>query len=143
MFFAFTRQGVAVVVRVADMVEARQRHVETALVGRDAGQAGADDGDAVVTVDAADELLLGRLADGVVAVPDQLDHGVVGFGTGVGEEHLAHGHRRHGDQLVRKLDARGMGLVAEQVIERQLAQLLFGGLDQALVGKAQCGTPQA
>ncbi|MCY1530296.1 hypothetical protein D9M68_654770 [compost metagenome] len=132
-----------IVVRAADMQEARQRQVEAALVAGQAGQAGAGHGDAVVAVDPADELLLGWFAEGVVQVPDHLDHGVVGFGAGVGEEHLAHRHRRHLDQFLGQLDARPVRLVAEQVIERQGAQLLLGGGDQALVAEAQRRAPQA
>jgi hypothetical protein len=43
------------------------------------------------------------LADRVVAIPDQLDEHIVGFGPRVGEIHLAHRHRRELDQ------ARGQG----------------------------------
>jgi hypothetical protein len=125
------------------MQEARQRHIEAALVGRQAGEAGAGHGDAVVAVLAADELLLQRLAARIVVVPDQLDHAVVGFRTGVGEEHLAHRHRRHFDQLLGQLDARPVRLVAEHMVEGQAAQLLLGRGDQALVAEAQRGAPQA
>ncbi|MNE09998.1 hypothetical protein D3C80_1026930 [compost metagenome] len=142
LLLALARQRVAVVVRAADVQEARQRQAEAAVVGRQAGEAGAGHGDAVVGVGAGDELVLLRLAEGVVAEPHQLDHGVVGLGAGVGEEHLAHRHRRHLDQLLGQLDARPVRLVAEQVVERQGFELLLRGADQALVAEAQRGAPQ-
>jgi len=60
------------------------------VVGGHAGHAGGGDGDAVIALHAADDLLLLRPPAGIVVVPDQLDGGVDGFGAGVGEKHLRH-----------------------------------------------------
>ena len=84
-----------------------------------------------------------RPAQGVVEVPDHLDGGVVGLGAGVGEEHLAHGHRRAGDQHLREVDHRLVRFGGERVVERQLAHLGGGGLHQAFVVEAKRGAPQA
>jgi hypothetical protein len=96
-----------VVVRAVDVQHAVQRQIEVAVVGHQSAQAGRGDGHAVVRALARDDLLLARLADGVVVVPDQLDGRVVGLGARVREEHLGHGHRCEREQLLGQRDHRG------------------------------------
>ncbi len=82
-------------------------------------------------------------AERVVVVPDQLDDGVVGFGAGVGEEHLGHRHRRHLDQRLGQIDAGIVRLVREGVVERQLPHLPRGRFHQPLLAEAEGRAPQA
>ena len=112
------------------------------LAGSPVSDADAD-GDAVIALQPADDLLLLRPAERVVEVPDHLDGGVVRLGAGVGEEHLAHRHRRALDQHLREVDHRLVRFGGERVVERQLAHLVGGGLHQAFVVEAERGAPQA
>ncbi len=123
--------------------EPRQRHVEAAMVGCQTGQRGGPDRDAVIALHPADDLLLGWPAQCVVQIPDHLDGGVVGLGAGVGEEHLAHRHRRALDQHLRQVDHRFVRFGGEPVVERQLTHLRDGGLNQAFVVETQRRAPQA
>ena len=64
-----------------DLEEALERHVESHLQRREAGEARRRHGGAVVAPHTGDDLLLLGPAERVVVVPDQLDDGVVGFGA--------------------------------------------------------------
>ena len=123
--------------------EAGQRHIKAAMVVGQAGERGRGQGDAVIALDAADQLLLGRAAEGVVEIPHHLDGGVIGLGARIGKEHLAHRHRRPLDQHLGEVNRRVVRFGGEAVIERQLAHLVGGGLHQPLIVKAERGAPQA
>ena len=132
----------AVVVGAVGMEDALDRQVEVLVVGREPGQAGRGDGDAVVGLVPADDLLLVGPAARIVVVPDQLDRGVVGFRAGRGEEGLGHGHRRQLHQLLGEVDALVVAAVEERVEEGEPAHLRGRRLDQALLAEAERGAPQ-
>jgi hypothetical protein len=132
----------AVVMRRADVEEARQRQVEKLVVVRQAGDGSGGERDAVVAAQAADDLLLLWLADGVVHVPEDLDDAVVRLRAGVGEEHLAHRHRRALDQHLGEIDQRLVRLGGEGVVEGQLPHLVGRRLHQPLVAEAERRAPQ-
>src|SRR3546814_3962532 len=96
---AFLRE--AIVVRTTGVNDVRDRNVEVGLHVGHRGQAGGGDGDAVIALDAADDLLLLRPAQRVVVVPHHLDRGVVGLGAGVGEEHRSEEHTSELQSLMR------------------------------------------
>ena len=129
--------------RLVRVDEVGERRVETAMVHRAAGQAGGGEGDAVIAVHPADDLLLVVPAESVVVVPDDLDRGIVRFRAGIVEEHLGHRHRHLGDQLLGQIDARQMRLVREGMIVGQGVELLHGSLFQALGIEAQRCRPEA
>lgn len=89
--FALAWSAMAITMRSAHMKESGQRQIEAAVHARKPREAGAQGGDALIAVQAADDLLALWLADGVVAIPDQLDQHIVGFGPRVAEVHLAQG----------------------------------------------------
>ena len=80
--------SVAVMMRAIGMQKTRDRQIESLVVNGRAGDAGRRDGDPVIAFDAADDLFLVRKPQRVVAVPDQLDGGVVGLRSRIGEKHL-------------------------------------------------------
>ena len=72
--------------RRRDMRDETQRQVEAAMIGRQAGQAAARDGDPVISACTRDELLLLRPPDRIVVEPHELDDAVVGLRPRIGEE---------------------------------------------------------
>src|SRR3546814_3093541 len=76
--------------RAVGVQDIGDRQVEIALVERQPGEARRGDGDAVIALDAADDLLLLGPAERIVAIPDHLDRGVVRLRAGIGEEGLRH-----------------------------------------------------
>ena len=142
VFLALAVLGEAIVMRTAGVQKARQRQIEIAVVGGDAGQRSRGDGDAMIRLHAADDLLFLRPAKRVVEVPDELDLAVVRLRSGIAEEDLRDRHRRHVLELFRKLDRRIVALAGEQMREGKLAHLRGGGFDQFLVAVAERGAPQ-
>ena len=119
------------------------RQVEVAVVVREAGQRGGDDGDAVVALDPADDLLLRRAAEGVVHVPGELDLGVVGLGAARLVEDPGHAAGGELLDLLGELDA---GLVAaggEEVVVGELLHLQARRLDELGVAEAEAAAPEA
>ena len=139
---ALARKGVAVVVVAAGVEDVRDGKVK-ALVHR--GQTGERPGrhrDAVITVLAGDDLLLLRLAAGVVVVPDELAHVIVRLGARVREPHPRHRHRGGIEQPLGEIDGGHGRALEEGVVGRELAHLLDRGLDQALVAEPERRAPQ-
>ena len=96
----------------------------------------------MVAADAGDDLLLFRLADGVVVVPHQLDLGVVGVAAGQAVEHAARVEGHHAFELLGEFNARLMGLAAEELRVAERSQLGLGDLGQFLLTVAEGGAPQ-
>jgi hypothetical protein len=142
-FLGLAGLGQVVVMRRHRVDEAGQRHVEAAMVGRQPGEARGRQRDAVIALHPPDQLLLRCPAERVVEIPDHLDGRVVRLGARIREEHLAHRHRRAGDQHFRELDHRLVRFRRERVIERQRPHLPDRRLDQPLVGKAEGGAPES
>jgi hypothetical protein len=117
--------------------------VERAVVDRQSGQRGGNQGHPVIALLAGDDLLLVGLAQRVHHVPDQLDLGVVGLGARGAVDHPRHRDRVQFLDLLGQLDGGLVGAPAEQVVIGQLAQLFGGGVDQFLVAKAQPAAPEA
>jgi hypothetical protein len=134
--------GVAVMVRAAGVQKARQRQVEVAMIAGEAGERGRGDGDAVIGLDAADDLLLVRPAERIVEIPDKLDLGVVRLRSGIAEKNFRDRHRRDLLELLRQFDRRIVALAREQMRERELAHLRRGCFDEFLVAVAERGAPQ-
>jgi hypothetical protein len=88
IFLALAVLGKTVMMRAAGVEEAGQRQVEVAMVGRQSGQRSGNDGNAVIALDAADDLLLVRPAERIVEIPDELNLSVVGLRARVAEERL-------------------------------------------------------
>ena len=105
--------GFPVVVRCAGVQHAGNRQVEVRMERGEAGEAAARHRDPVVAGPARDDLLAFRLADDVVVVPHELHLGVVGVGARQSEEHATGVERHHALELLRKQDARLMGLAGE------------------------------
>jgi hypothetical protein len=127
----------AVEVRARREDHVLDRQVEVGVHRRQAGQGARGDGDAVIGLDAADDLLLFGLPAGVVVVPGELHLHVVGLRAAGAEQHL---RGRAGGQLLellRQLDDVVVRLAGEDVGERQFAHLLGGRVDQFLVGVAE------
>jgi len=140
--FRLALQPEAVEMRAGQMHDRDRRQVEIAVVVGQAGQAARGDGDAVITLGAGEELLLGRAAKRVVHVPDQLDHGVIRLGARVGVEHPGQRFRADLHQLLGQPDRGFMRLGGEDVIVGQLGHLLVGGIGEALLAKAHRDRPQ-
>ena len=135
--------GVVVVARAGGVQDPGDRQVEVDVVGGQPGQAGRRDGDAVIAALAADDLLLVRLADGVVVVPDQLDRLVVGLRAGVGEQHLREPLRRDLQQRLGQLDGRLVRAAAEDLRIGQPLHLPRGGGHQPRLAEAEGRAPEA
>jgi len=69
LFFCFTRSTISVKVRAADMQEARQGNVKTALICRQPSEARTYGSGNVICVLPTDELFLGGLPQSIVPVP--------------------------------------------------------------------------
>ena len=142
-FLALAGRAVLVEMRRARVQDVRQRQVERAVVVGQAREARRRNGDAVIGAHAADDLLALGLAERIGAIGDQLEDGVVRLRAGIGEEHLAHRHRRERDQLLGEVDRGPVRFGREGVIERQRLHLLVRGLDQPLLVEAEPDAPQA
>ena len=129
--------------RAFGVQDARDRQVEVTVVGRQAGEAGGRDGDAVIRALAGDDLLLFRPAERVIVVPDQLDRRVVRFRSGVGEQHLRHRRRSEADQPLGELDRRRRRLAAEGMIEGQFRHGAPARLRQSRFAEAESRAPQS
>ncbi|MCY1535422.1 hypothetical protein D9M68_708280 [compost metagenome] len=125
------------------MHDAGNRQVALLVHAAHAAEAGAGHGGAVVAVDAADDHLLLRLALERPVVADQAQQGVVAFRAGAGEEHMVHAGRGDLGQRLGQLQHRRVGGLEEGVVERQLAHLPAGRLDQFLAAVADGDAPQA
>jgi len=134
--------GETVKVRTAGVQEARQGKVEIAMIAGKPGERGGGDGDAVIGLDAADDLFLLRPAARVVEIPNELDLRIVRFRSGIAEEHLRDRYRRNLLELLRKLDRRIVAFAGEEMRERKFAHLRGGGLDQFLIAVAERRAPQ-
>ena len=133
---------VPVPVVAAGVEDVRDRQVEALVHRGQARERARRHRDAVVAVLAGDDLLLLRLAAGVVVVPHELAHVVVGLGARVREPHPRHRHRSGVEQPLRKVDG-GQGRALEEgVVGRELAHLRDRGLDQALVAEPERRAPQ-
>ena len=129
--------------RAGGVPHLRDRQIEGAVIVGQSREAGRGDGDPMIATLARDQLFLLRLAQRVGAVPQHLDHRVIGLGAGIGEERLRHLHRRHRHQLFGQLDRRPVRAVGEIVVKGQAAHLRLGGADQPLLAKAHGNAPQA
>ena len=143
IFFALTLLPLAPVMRTGGVQDPLDRQVEGFVVVRQPGHGGRRNRHPVITADAADDLLFLRLAKAVRPVPEHLEDGVIGLRPGIGEEHLAHGHRREADQLFGKINCRPVRAVGEVMVIRQLLHLPGGGIDQALFVKAHSDGPES
>ena len=132
-----------VVMGMVGVPEPLQGKVEVGVHEGLAGEAHRRRGRPVVALGAADDLLLLRLADGVVVVPDELDRGVVGLRPGRLEQHLRHLHRGDLDELLGKIDALRMRPSVEGVVVGQGLHLLVGDLREPLLAEAERGAPQS
>ncbi len=135
--------ALAVPVGLGDVDDARDGEITLLMQRLHAAQADAGDGGAVVAVPAADHHFLLRLALGRPIVADHTQHGVVGLGAGAGEEHVVHAFRSDVGDRLGQFDHRRVGGLEEQVVERQLAHLPGGGLDQLLAAVADVDAPEA
>ena len=142
LLLGLARQAAVVKMRAERVQETGQRQVEAAVVARQAGQAAGGQGDAVIGLDAADDLLFPLPAQRVVDIPYHLDCRIIRLRAGIGEKDAAHRHRRALDQHLRQVDHRLVRFGGEAVVERQLAQLCRRRLDQPFVRKAQARAPQ-
>ena len=142
-FLAFSGMGVEGVVVAAGVEDVRDRQVEPLVHRRQAGERPRGHRDAVVAVLAGDDLLLLRLAAGVVVVPDELAHVVVRLGARVREPHPCHRHRSGIEQPFGEIDGGQGRALEERVVGRKLPHLPDRGLDQALVAEPQRRAPKA
>nr|GFD20810.1 hypothetical protein [Tanacetum cinerariifolium] len=117
-------------VRLRDVDDARDRQVALFMHVRHAAQTRARHGGAVVAVDAADDDLLVRLALDRPVVTDHAQYGVVAFGTGTGEKHMIHAFRGDVGNRLGQVQCRRVSGLEEQVVIRQFAHLLAGGIGQ-------------
>ena len=125
------------------MLDETQRQVEAAMIGRQAGQAAARDGDPVISARAGDELFLLRPPDRVVVEPHELDDAVVGLGPRIGEEDAVEPLWRHLHKPLGQFDRRLGGFAREGMIVGQLGQLSSCRVDQALLAEAYAHAPKA
>ena len=106
------REGVALgVMRVAQVVDARQQREDAAVVD-DAAHRDAAEADAVIAALAPDQLGARALADGALVGERDLQGGVDGFGAGAGEEHPVEAGlraaRRDGGEALGEVEGRRM-----------------------------------
>ena len=142
LFFRLAIARAAIVMRLRHPHREIEGQIEALVKGVQPRQRGAGQGDAVIGLVAGDDLLAAFLPARIGRVPHQLDLAVIGFGAGIGEEHLAHRKGRHLFQLLRQGDGRLMALAAEDVGEGELAHLLHRGLHQFFLAPAQRRAPQ-
>lgn len=125
------------------MQYAGNRQVEIGVHMRLAGQAAAGHGDAVIAVNASDQLLLGGLSDLVVIVPHDLHGGVDRFGAGIGEQDAVKAPRRDTRQLLGQKNGRLVRTLAEDLRIGQLGKLPCGRFGEPRFGEAEGGRPEA
>ena len=144
VLLALARLAVAVEVRAVGLEEeVVDRQVEVRVHLRDAGDAGGAAGHAVEAHEAGDDLLLLRLADGVVVVPGELDQRVVRLGARVGEEDPRHRHMRGRLEPLGEPAHRLGRLVDQRVVVGQHPELLDRRIDQRALAEAEVGAPHA
>src|SRR5262245_19366123 len=112
------------------------------MIGRQAGERGGRNGDAVISLEPADDLLLLRTADGIVVVPDELHLAVIGFRARRAEEDLRDRYRRDLLELLGELDGRVVALAAEYVREGQLRHLGTRRFHELGIAVAERRAPQ-
>ena len=100
-------------------------------------------GGAVIAVPATDHDLLLRLAEHLPVAAYGADQHLIGFGTGVGVDHMAVVPWQQAEQQLGQLDHRRMGGVKEHVVVRQLIHLRSRRSGQVLAAITQLRTPQA
>ena len=98
--------------------------------------------DAVIGLDAGDDLLLLRLAACIVVKPDHLDDGIIRFRSRIDEMRFAHFARRHLHHTLGQRDRGRMRFMRERVVEGQLAHLLRGRFNQPLFAKSNGDAPK-
>ena len=144
LFVGLARMGRVIQARAAGAQHACDRQVEVGMVVGQSGQACRHDGDAVIAALTRNQLFLFGFAKRIEVVPDHLDRGIVGLGSGVGKERLVHAEMTgHGEQAFGQFDRGLVRAAGEDLVVGQLLHLADGGIDQALLGKAECGAPQA
>ena len=143
LFLGLAFLAVAIEVRLLGVQNPSDRKIEIGMEDRDAGKAAGRDRHAMVGVYPRDDLLLVRLADGVVVIPLQLDLRIIGLAAGAGEEHLGSRAWRDFLDLLCELHRRLVATPTEKVGERQLAHLLRGRLDQLVIAVAERRAPQS
>jgi hypothetical protein len=100
---------------------------------------------AVIGVVAADDHLPIGLAEQIPVAAHHAHVGVVAFGAGAGEEHVAEvagALADFGEQLG-EFDRRRRGSLEERVVEREFLHLARGGVDQGALAIAHVHAPQA
>ncbi|MNO78075.1 hypothetical protein D3C76_692020 [compost metagenome] len=125
------------------MNDARDRQVALFVHVRHTAQARAGHGGTVIAVLAADDDFLVRLALDRPIVTNHAQHGVVAFRAGTGEEHVVHAFWRDIGDGLGQLQYRRVGGLEEQVVVRQFAHLLAGGIGQFIATVTDGHAPQA
>ena len=144
LFVGLARMGRVIEAWAAGAQHACDRQVEVGMVVGQAGEACRHDGDAVIAALACNQLFLLGFAKRIEVVPDHLDRGIVRLGAGVGKQRLVHAEMTgHGEQTFGQLDRRLVRAAGKDLVVGQLLHLPDGSVDQTLLGKAECGAPQA
>ena len=130
-------------VRLLDVHDAGNRQAALRVHAAHAAERGAGHRRAVVGVVAADDHLPLGLAQDVPVAAHHAHHGVVALRARAREEHMLELRRRHLGQQFGQLDGRRRGGLEEGVVERQLAHLPRGGIDQRALAVADVDAPQA
>ena len=116
------------VVRLRDVLDARNRQTTLLVHVRHAAEARAAHRAAVVRIFTADDHGAVRLPQNVPVMPHHADHGVVGFGSRTGEEDVIQIRRRHLREQFGEANRGRMRALKEAVVERQLRHLLASRL---------------
>ena len=78
----------------------------------------------------------------IVEIPDQLDLGIVRFGSGIAKENFRNRHWRDLFEFLRKLDRRIVALARKEMRKGELSHLHGRCLDQLFVAVAKRRAPQ-
>ena len=143
LLFGLPRMREAVVVRTARVQNPRDRQVEIQLVVGQPGERSRRHRDAVIALEAADDLLLARPAERVVHVPDELDLAVVCLRTRGAEKYLRGRYRRDLLDPFGEFDRGIVALGAKEMAKGQLAHLRRRRLDQLFVAVTECSAPES
>src|SRR5690606_27102289 len=133
----------AIPVGLGDVHNAGNRQIPLLMHGGHAAETGAGDGGAVVTIDAADDGLLLRLALQVPVATHHAHHGVVGLRAGAGEEHVVHVRRSLLGDGAGQLHRRRVGALEEAVVVGQFEHLPVRGVGQLGAAVADVDAPEA
>ena len=123
------------------MEEAGQRQIEGGVHVRQPAKAGPSHRGSVIATQSADDLLLFRLPQNVVVIPDDLDLCVVGIGAGASEEDPAHIARRQRNEPVGQSSHRLVGHRGKRVVVGQPPGLLGGRVYDFVSSVADIDTP--